>query len=217
MKEDLRESHKYKLWQANLSKNGLTIHDTKEIHTRYRHNGEALFSLVLLDASTPEGDKIPPICFIKGEVVSILVCLIDQDTNEKYLLLVKQRRICNGGEIYEHVAGMVDRDDDPLEVAIREAEEEAGVTLHKEQVIQLNDEPYYPSTGTSDEAMYFFYTEILMSKEEIMAYDGKDMGVEYEHERIRTHISTIPEALSLITNTNGLLNIYMYLAAIEKA
>jgi ADP-sugar diphosphatase len=216
MQEKLTEAHKFKLWKSNLIANGLEIHNIEEVYTRYRNNGEALFSLVMLDATTPEGDKIPPICFIKGQVVSVLICLIDEDTKEKYVLLVKQRRICNGGYIYEHVAGMVDVDDDPHDVAVRETAEESGISVEKSQVILLNEEPYYPSTGTSDEALFFYYCELEMSKEKIMSYHNQHMGVEHEHERIYTHITTIQESLKLITNTNGLLNVYMYLEAVGR-
>ncbi|MEZ4848497.1 MAG: NUDIX hydrolase [Bacteroidia bacterium] len=214
MKEKLTEAHKFKLWKSNLIANGLKIHNIEEVFTRFRHNGEALFSLVMLDATTPEGDKIPPICFIKGQIVSVLICLIDEATKDKYLLLVKQRRICHGGYVFEHVAGMVDIDDDPHDVAVRETEEESGIQVDKSQVILLNKEPLYASSGTSDEALFFYYCELEMSREKIMSYHDRLMGVDHEHERIYTHITTIPESLKLITNTNGLLNVYMYLEAV---
>lgn len=209
-KEALQQSHKFQLWKSNIEANGLKIHEIEEIYTRYRYNGEALFGLVLLDATTPEGDKIPPICFMKGEVVSVLICLIDQDTQERFLLLVKQRRICNGDYIYEHVAGMVDRDDDPHLVAIKETKEESGIKVSAEQVIRLNEKPFFPSTGTSDEAIYFYYCELEMTRTEIDSFQNKHMGVEHEHERIITQVVTLTEAKRMITNTNGLLNIYLY-------
>lgn len=216
MKEELTRSHKFKLWKSHLEVNGLNIHNIEEVYTRYRYNGEALFSLVMLDATTPEGDKIPPICFIKGEIVSVLIALIDRETKEKFLLLVKQRRICHGGFTYEHVAGMVDRDDNPHDVAVRETEEESGLQVNKSQVISLNAEPLIVSSGTSDEALYFYYCELEMSREEINSYQGRQLGVDHEHERIYTHIATIPEAKKLITNTNSLLNIYLYLEAVGE-
>lgn len=214
MKEALSDSFKYQLWVDNLRQQGLEIHEIEEIYTRYRHNGEALFGLVLVDATTPEGDKIPPICFIKGQVVSALVVLIDEATAEKHLLLVKQRRICNGGMIYETVAGMVDRDDDPHSVAVREIAEETGLAVDPEQVIALHEAPYYVSTGTSDEAMYFFYTELHLPLTKIRSYHALETGVDHEHEKIFTHVCSIPEAKRLITNTNSLLNLHLYLEAI---
>ncbi len=211
MKEPIADSHKFRLWKNTLEANGLTVHGVEEVYTVNRRNGEALFSLLLLNAQTPEGQKIPPVCFLKGEVVSILICLIDRQSREKYLLLVAQRRICNGDILYETVAGMVDNHDAPLETALREAAEESGLLLHADEVHALNDAPLYVSTGTSDEAMYFFYVEREMDHDEIMRYHGQATGTDHEHEYITTHIATLPEAMRLIKNVNGLLNIYLYL------
>ncbi|MDW3650028.1 MAG: NUDIX hydrolase [Bacteroidia bacterium] len=210
MQESLQDAHKFKLWKNNLIENGLDIHEIKEVYTRPRHNGEVLFSLVMLDATTPEGKKIPPICFLKGTVISILICLIDKDTKEKYALLVKQRRICNGAMVYETVAGMVDKDDDPFDVAVKETEEETGLKIDPAIVHRLGDEPLYVSTGTSDEAMYFYYAELELSYEEIMSYHNVEQGIISEHEHIFTHVCPLADAKKLITNTNGLLNVHMY-------
>lgn len=210
----LSHTHKFRRWKGLLEKNGLEIHGIKEHYSKWRSGDDLLFALVELDATTPEGHKIPPVCFVKGEIVSVLVCLIDEETGEKYNLLVKQRRICNGANIYEQVAGMVDRDDDPLEVAVKEVEEETGVHVGPEQVHRLNEEVLYSTTGTSDEAMYFFYCELRMSREQIWSYHAQEQGEAGEHEHIVTHVATFPEAKRLITNCNGLLNIYMYEAKI---
>lgn len=217
MKETLASSPKFRKWKDNLKKNGLQISGIKEVYTKHRYNGEVLFSLVLLDARTPEDHNIPPVCFLKGASVSILIVLVDRKSREKSLLLVKQRRVCSGDFIYEHVAGMVDGEDDPLAVAVREASEEADIQLSPSMVIPLNQEPYYPSSGTSDESIYFFYTEIEMSEIEIASYHKRNTGAVNENEQITTHIATIPEALTLIKNTNGLLNIYLYLDALSRS
>ncbi|MEM6768516.1 MAG: NUDIX domain-containing protein [Bacteroidota bacterium] len=210
MKQSLEEAPKFRQWKHKLDENGLAINGIEEVYTRHRYNGEVLFSLVLLDAKVPEGGNIPPLCLIKGSVVSILICLIDEKTEERYLLMVSQRRICDGGLIYEHVAGMVDGEDDPKMVAIREAEEEAGITLQAEEVIPLNREGLFPSTGTCDEEVFFFFVEKRMNKEAIMAYNENQLGAVYEHETTFTHILTVKEAMRKTRNTNGLLNIYLY-------
>jgi ADP-sugar diphosphatase len=210
MKEQLEQAPKFQRWHQLLEKNGLHIQRVKEIYTKYRSNGDVLFALLELDADTPEGDKIPPVCFLKGLIISVLVCLIDEQSGEKYLLMVKQRRICDGGHTYELVAGMVDSDDDPHEVALREVEEETGLQLQAGQVILLNQEPFFTTTGTSDEALYFYYCELSMSKEEIEAHHGKNMGEAHEHERITTIVVPFAEAKAYLNNTSGLLNLYMY-------
>lgn len=187
--EKLEDAHKFKLWKKNLIANGLKINQIDQHYTRYRYNGEILFSLLMLDAETPEGDKIPPICFLKGEVVSVLTCLIDKDTNQKYLLLVKQRRIAEGAFTYEHPAGMVDGSKTPLEIAIMEVKEETGLTITVEQLIDVTPQTrVFPSTGTSDEAIYLYYCELYMSADEIEELNEKEMGTDYEFEKITTHI-----------------------------
>lgn len=216
MKESLENAHKFKIWKANLQTNGLKINNIEEIFTRHRYNGEALFSLVMLDASTPEGDKIPPICFIKGEVVCICIVLIDKKTKEKYLLLVKQRRIAEGGFTYEHPAGMVDGTKTPLEIAVMEVKEETGIIVTENDLINLSPKKrLFPSTGTSDEAMYFYFCEIELDKNEIQAFENKAMGTEYEFERITTHIYPFIDGHKKINNSNGLLLNYLYLTYIK--
>ena len=212
--EKLTDSHKFTLWRGKLQTNGLDIHGIEEIYSRRNGQGEILFSLLMTDATTPEGDKIPPICFLKGEVVCVLVCLIERKSRDKYLLLVKQRRICDGSHTYEHPAGMLDSESDPAAVAAREVYEETGIVIPKEELIRLLNHPCYPSTGTSDEAMYFFYCEIELSLNEINAYHNKAMGVESDHERITTFVAPFAEGHHLITNTNGILLDYLYLKEI---
>ena len=214
MLQSASDSHKFNLWQQNLVRNGLVIHRIDEIYTRHNRAGEALFSLLYLDATTPEGDKMPPICFLKGEVVCVLVCLIDNQTNEKYLLLVKQRRICDGSTTYEHPAGMLDSEADAAKVAAKEVQEETGISLKISLLVQLIGHPCHPSSGTSDEAMYFFYCEIRLSPAEIEAYNNQKKGEGSEHERIVTTVLPFAQAHALITNTNGLLLNFLYLKAV---
>jgi ADP-sugar diphosphatase len=211
MKEKLIDSHKYNLWKNNLEKNGLEIHRIDELYSRYNGEGEVLFSLLYTDATTPEGNKIPPICFLKGEVVSVLVCFIDSATREKFLLLVQQRRICDGSMTYEHPAGMLDSESDAAAVAAREVFEETGIAVDVSQLVKVNDTPFYPSTGTSDEAMYMFYCELELTTEEINSYHNKVQGIVSDHEYINTFVVPFAEGHRLITNVNGVLLDYLYL------
>ncbi len=215
MAENLVDSHKYKIWRQKLENSGLAIHHIEEVYSRRNRQEEILFSLVMTDATTPEGDKIPPICFLKGEVVCVLICFIDTHSLEKYLLLVKQRRICDGSHTYEHPAGMLDSESDPAAVAAREVFEETGIRLDKTELTRLLDKPSYPSTGTSDETMYFYYCEIPLSASEIQTYHDQKQGVESDYERITTHVAPFVEGHRLINNTNGILLDYLYLKEVQ--
>jgi len=211
MSEKLTDSHKFNLWKDRLESNGLEIHRIDELYSRRNGKGEVLFSLLYTDATTPEGNKIPPICFLKGEVVCVLICFIDSLTKEKYLLLVRQRRICDGSLTYEHPAGMLDSERDAAAVAAREVWEETGIKIETEQLVKLNDEPFFPSTGTSDEAMYLFYCEMELTHEQIMSYHNKTQGLLSDHEYIDTYVVPFAEGHKLITNVNGVLLNLMYL------
>jgi len=192
----------------------MDVHRVDELYSRRNGKGEILFSLLYTNATTPEGNKIPPICFLKGEVVCVLVSFIDSVTREKYLLLVRQRRICDGSLTYEHPAGMLDSESDAAEVAAREVWEETGIKVEKEQLIALHDEPYYPSTGTSDEAMYLFYCELELTQEQIQSYHNKSQGLLSDHEYIETFVVPFAKGHKLITNVNGILLDYMYLKSV---
>ena len=213
-KESLADAPKYRFWRQQAETNGLIINKIDEFYIRRRHNGEVLFAMLEVDANTPEGDKIPPALFLKGHAASVLVCLIDQETKDKYVVLVRQRRICDGSHTYEHPAGMVDAADDPQEVAAREVGEEIGLDVKPGELTKLNNRLWFPSTGTSDEAMHYFFVERELPRQQIMDFHHKDMGVASELERITTAVTTLPEAHKLITNINGLLIHFLYLHAV---
>ena len=209
--EKLEDAPKFRFWKQNVESNGLKINKIDTFYIRRRHNGEVLFAMLEVDADTPEGDKIPPALFLKGHAVSMLVCLIDQETKEKFAVLVRQRRISDGSYTYEHPAGMVDADDDPAEVAARELGEEIGLEATADELTRLNPRLWFPSTGTSDEGMYYYYLEKEMKREQIMTFHHRDMGNQSEFERITTTVNSLPEAHTLITNINGLLLHFLYL------
>lgn len=209
--EKLEDAHKFQFWKSQMERNGMKINGVTERFVRRRGNGEVLFALLEVDADAPEGDKIPPVLFLKGHAASVLVCLIDDVTAEKFVVLVRQRRISDGSQTYEHPAGMVDASDAADEVAAREVGEEIGLTIEAGELTKLNTQLWFPSTGTSDEAMHYFFVEKTMPRDEIMAFHHKNMGNQSEYERIITVVTTVPEAHKLINNINGLLIHFLYL------
>lgn len=209
--EKLEDAPKFRFWKQNAESNGLTINKVDNFYIRRRYNGEVLFAMLEIDADTPEGDKIPPALFLKGHAVSVLVALIDRETREKFVVLVRQRRICDGSHSYEHPAGMVDADDDAADVAARELGEEIGLTATAAELTRLNPRLWFPSTGTSDEGMHFYFIEKELTRVEIMAYHHRDMGNQSEFERITTAVETLPASHKLINNVNGLLLNFLYL------
>ncbi|QHV98542.1 NUDIX hydrolase [Spirosoma endbachense] len=209
--EALQDAPKFRFWKSQMESNGIKINAINDFYIRRRHNGEVLFAMLEVDADTPEGDKIPPALFLKGHAASILVSLIDNETKQKFVVLVRQRRISDGSQTYEHPAGMVDAGDAPDEVAARELGEEIGLDVTAADLTKLNPRLWFPSTGTSDEAMHFFFIERELPRDEIMAFHHKDMGNQSEFERITTVVTTLPEAHKVVNNVNGLLIHFLYL------
>lgn len=209
--EALEAAFKYKSWISALEQAGIEIHGVEALKTIHKSNGEVIFSLVRLDATAPEGFKLLPVAFIRGHFVSVLTCLVDRESREKFLLLVRQRRIANGEWFYEHPAGMMDAEPDPLKTAVKELVEETGLSVPPENIHLLTPEPIYASPGVFDEAGYFYYTEVEMSRAEIEGFQDKETGAEDEEEHIRTAVVSMGEAKKLIKNGMGLLQYFLYL------
>lgn len=82
-------------------------------------------------------------------------CMLYLDDKEK-VLLVKQFRYAYGEAIWEIPAGKLSVGEDPKEAAIRELEEEAGITADSNDVEHLFT--IYPTPGYSGEKIYIYYT-----------------------------------------------------------
>lgn len=128
---------------------------------------------------------------VKSDTVSVLA----YDPKRDEVLLVEQVRgpLYSRTEretpwSYEIIAGMIDTDESPEEVAIREAEEEAGITI--ERLIPITS--YYDSTGMSGGRMHLFLG--LCSLKDA----GGIFGLEAESEDIRAFTLSRETALAWI-------------------
>ncbi len=85
--------------------------------------------------------------------------------------------------LLELVAGIIDRDELPEQVAERESVEEAGIVIeHMERIGE-----YYSSPGGSNEYFYLFAAKADLSEA------GGVYGLEHEGEDIRVHVITIDQ------------------------
>lgn len=139
-----------------------------------------------------EGGQSEEVCreiFERGHAVAVLP--YDPVTNK--VVLIEQLRIGalatkDSPWLLEVIAGMIDKPEAKEQVAIREAEEEAGLTI-KELHPMLS---YLSSPGGSTERLYL-YLGIVDCKNV-----GGIFGLEEEQEDIKVHVFDYNDAIDLL-------------------
>lgn len=121
------------------------------------------------------------------------VCVLPYDPHTDSVVLIEQFRIgaldkSSEPWLLEIVAGLIDTDEQPEDVARREAREEADLELHELIPVMT----YYPSPGGSDERVYLYVGRC--STEGV----GGVFGVEEEGEDIRVHVWPLESALQAV-------------------
>lgn len=121
------------------------------------------------------------------------VCVLPYDPRRDEVVLIEQFRIgaldkSANPWLLELVAGLIDKDEQPEEVARREAMEEAGLTLGALWPLSV----YYPSPGGSDERVHLFVGRC----DSVGA--GGIHGLEEEGEDIRVHVLSFEDALARV-------------------
>ena len=123
------------------------------------------------------------------------VCVLPYDPHADSVVLVEQFRVGALDKspepwLLEIVAGLIDTDEEPAEVARREAREEADLELHELLPVMT----YYPSPGGSDERVYLYVGRCST------VGVGGVFGVEEEGEDIRVHVWPLADALQALQN-----------------
>ncbi|MEZ9327875.1 ADP-ribose diphosphatase [Vibrio breoganii] len=123
------------------------------------------------------------------------VAMLPYDPVTDQVVMVEQIRVGALGEArpwqLEIVAGMLDKEgEDPIDVAKREAVEEAGLDVTHIQHIS----GYYPSAGGCSERLELFIGQIKAPA------SAGVFGLESEGEDIRVHILTREEAYEMVKN-----------------
>ena len=121
------------------------------------------------------------------------VCVLPYDPQRDSVVLIEQFRVgaldkSRNPWLLELVAGLIDKDEQPEEVARREAMEEAGLTLGALWPLSV----YYPSPGGSDERVHLFVGRC----DSVGA--GGIHGLEEEGEDIRVHVLSFEDALARV-------------------
>jgi ADP-ribose pyrophosphatase len=121
------------------------------------------------------------------------VCVLPYDPQRDTVVLIEQFRIgaldkSENPWLLELVAGLIDKDEQPEEVARREAVEEAGLELGALWPVTA----YYPSPGGSDERVHLFVGRCDSSSA------AGIHGLAEEGEDIRVHVWPLEDALQAV-------------------
>ena len=135
------------------------------------------------------GPRISREVFVRPDAV----CVLPYDPQTDSVVLIEQFRVGALDKspepwLLEIVAGLIDTNEQPEEVARREAREEADLELHEMLPVMT----YYPSPGGSDERVYLYVARCCV------AGVGGVFGVEEEGEDIRVHVWPLAEALKAV-------------------
>ena len=121
------------------------------------------------------------------------VCVLPYDPQRDEVVLIEQFRVGAMGKaetpwLIELVAGLIDKDEQPEEVARREAVEEADLELTALWPITQ----YYPSPGGSDERVHLYIGRCDSEGA------GGVHGLAEEGEDIRVHVLSFEDALARV-------------------
>jgi len=121
------------------------------------------------------------------------VCVLPYDPQRDEVVVIEQFRVgaldkAANPWLIELVAGLIDKDEQPEEVAHREAEEEANLTFSALWPMTR----YFPSPGGSDEFVHLFLGRCSSEAA------GGVHGLEEEGEDIRVHVWPFEDALQAV-------------------
>lgn len=148
---------------------------------------EPLF--IKLAAELCDGDStFKRVFFLRGSTVAILVILVCEGV--EYAVLVEQDHPAVGETFASLPAGMIEGEA-VHSAGLRELEEETGVVVIQEELVDLSRLFYggrwggiYPSPGACDEIVHIFFCKKEVEKEMIKSINGRITGLEEENERI---------------------------------
>ncbi|KAK2997757.1 hypothetical protein RJ639_024904, partial [Escallonia herrerae] len=162
------------------------------------------------------GRKVPGIVFARGPAVAVLILL--ESEGETYAVLTEQVRVPVGKLILELPAGMLnDNKGDLVGTAVREVEEETGIHLNLDDMVDLTAflDPstgcrVFPSPGGCDEEISLFLYRGNVSKEVITQLQGKETGLREHGELIKVHVASYENLWRMTADAKALMAIALF-------
>ncbi|CAD6337883.1 unnamed protein product [Miscanthus lutarioriparius] len=217
------ESSLFKQWLRNLqSEKGVLTYGRLNL-TRVLIQGVDMFGkrvgflkfkADIVDEETKT--KVPGIVFARGPAVAVLIIL--ESKGETYAVLTEQVRVPVGKFLLELPAGMLDDEKgDFVGTAVREVEEETGIKLNIEDMVDLTAllDPatggrMLPSPGGCDEEIGLFLYRGCVDEETIRSLQGKETGLRDHGELIKLRVVPYNHLWRLTGDAKALSAIALY-------
>jgi len=212
----LYEYNPFKEWVDRLN-HGKRFHIRKlHVQTIDMFGPRIGFVKFKLDVVNEQDKFVPGIVFMRGGAVAVLVILSCE--GKEYTVLTVQPRVPLGDfECIELPAGMIDNNGSFVGVAAKELNEETGLTIEPDQLIDLGRLAWedkfpglLPSPGGCDEflKLYLYRTDIDLEK--LQSFEGKATGVLEEGEMIKLMVVPLEDLWKITADCKALCSLLLY-------
>lgn len=173
-----------------------TIHQRETKYDGFFNVDEIHLSHKLYQGS--ESEVISREIFVRGDAVVLLPYDPVKDLivfNEQFRAGAMNSSIVKNGDspwLLEFVAGMFGENESPIEVAIREAKEEANLTIEEKDIQKVMK--YFSSPGGTSEVIHLYVAKVDSDKA------GGIYGLPEEGEDILTHVISRIDAMELLAH-----------------
>jgi ADP-sugar diphosphatase len=181
------------------------------------------------DGKQQHDKKIPGICFLRGNAVSIFVALFCDETSEddketivkEYSILVEQPRVPIGvASVLELPAGMIDDDNESVAgIAVKEMQEECGIFIQPSDLVDLTElalkdivqngglpiAALPPSAGGCDEFVRYMYLEKKVTMQQLSDMKGRLSGLRDHGEYITLSVVPLKDVWKVSGDTKAMM------------
>eukprot|EP00741_Cyanophora_paradoxa_P015764 tig00020904_g15219.t1 len=196
--------------------------EVKSVHIQsvdvFGHNIIGFIKFKAEVINTTNGKPAPGIVFARGGSVAILVILKCAEDGKKYTLMTVQPRVPIGvANFLEIPAGMLDGSGNFAGVAAKEMQEETGITVHAEKMIDLTKlaskgawSGIFPSPGGCDEFIRVFLYRETLPRAKITELEGRLTGCLDENESITLKIIPLDDLWRSTPDAKSLFALTLY-------